>query len=110
MNAADIEWRSTNLVALGEELQTKIARVTQQFQQRAGTARTNEDADRLRQRLQQLVAAIQGSYREQVKKLSDHSSGNGDTLYDTSLAGIDMNLLVYSGDRKALAALLADAA
>ncbi len=34
MTEAAIEWRATNLVALGEELRNKISRVTQQFEER----------------------------------------------------------------------------
>lgn len=109
MSATQIEWRATNLVALGQELQTKIARVTQQFQERAGAARTNDEADRLRQRLQQLVGTIQDSYRSQLKRLSEDESRRDDSLYDTTLAGVDMNFLVYRGDRRALGELLADA-
>jgi uncharacterized tellurite resistance protein B-like protein len=109
MTEAAIEWRATNLVALGEELRSKISRVTQQFEQRANTARTQEEASRLRQRLSQLVESIQHSYRGQLDKLSGESEQRDESLYDTTLAGIDMNRIVYRGDRKALAELLADA-
>lgn len=109
MTEAAIEWRATNLVALGEELRSKIARVTQQFEQRANIARTQEEASRLRQRLSQLVESIQHSYRAQLDQLSGDTEHRDESLYDTSLAGIDMNRIVYRGDRKALAELLADA-
>ena len=59
MTSTAIEWRASNLVALGEELQDKVARVTQQFQQRASSARDQNEAGRLRQRLAQLVDSIQ---------------------------------------------------
>ena len=108
MNATDIEWRAKNLVDLGQELQSKISRVTNQFQDRASSARNQDEESRLRSRLQQLVDSIQDSYRAQVQKLSDDSEGGDAPLYDASLAGIDMNLLVYRGDKQALAALLAD--
>jgi uncharacterized tellurite resistance protein B-like protein len=109
MTDAAIEWRATNLVGLGEELRSKIARVTQQFEQRAGIARSQDEAGRLRQRLSQLVESIQQSYRAQLEKMSDESESSDDALYDTGLAGIDMNRIVYRGDRRTLAELLADA-
>jgi Zn-dependent protease with chaperone function/uncharacterized tellurite resistance protein B-like protein len=116
MSSAAIEWRASDLVALGEELRTKIARVTQQFEERAASARSAEEADRLRQRLGQLVESIQASYNVRLHQMTEAEArgehggdGHGHGLYDTSLAGIDMNLLVYRGDRKALAELLADA-
>ena len=109
MTSAAIEWRATNLVALGEELQSKVARVTQQFEERASRAKDGEEAARLRQRLGQLVDSIQQSYRVRLEKLSSEESTSSESLYDRSLAGIDMDLLVYRGDKKALAELLADA-
>jgi Zn-dependent protease with chaperone function/uncharacterized tellurite resistance protein B-like protein len=109
MSEAAIEWRATNLVALGEELRNKIARVTQQFEQRASTARNGDEADRLRKRLSQLVESIQQSYRAHLEKMSDRQGSRDESLYDQSLAGIDLNRVVYRGDRKALAELLADA-
>jgi Zn-dependent protease with chaperone function/uncharacterized tellurite resistance protein B-like protein len=109
MTEAAIEWRATNLVALGEELRNKIARVTQQFEQRASIARTQDEASRLRQRLSQLVDSIQVSYRSQLERMTGEQESRDESLYDTTLAGIDMNRLVYRGDRKALAELLADA-
>ena len=109
MTEAAIEWRATNLVALGEELRNKISRVTQQFEERASTARTQDEASRLRQRLSQLVDSIQVSYRSQLERMTGEQESRDESLYDTTLAGIDMNRLVYRGDRKALAELLADA-
>ncbi len=109
MTEAAIEWRATNLVALGEELRNKIARVTQQFEERAGMARSQDEASRLRQRLSQLVDSIQVSYRTQLDRMTGEKESGDETLYDNTLAGIDMNRLVYRGDRKALAELLADA-
>jgi Zn-dependent protease with chaperone function/uncharacterized tellurite resistance protein B-like protein len=109
MTEAAIEWRATNLVALGEELRTKISRVTQQFEERASIARTQDEASRLRQRLGQLVDSIQVSYRSQLERMTGEHESRDETLYDTTLAGIDMNRIVYRGDRKALAELLADA-
>ena len=108
MTEAAIEWRATNLVALGEELRNKISRVTQQFEERASIARSQDEASRLRQRLSQLVDSIQMSYRSQLERLTGEQESD-ESLYDTTLAGIDMNRLVYRGDRKALAELLADA-
>jgi uncharacterized tellurite resistance protein B-like protein len=109
MTEAAIEWRATNLVALGEELRNKISRVTQQFEERASTARTHDEASRLRQRLSQLVDSIQVSYRSQLERMTGEQENRDESLYDATLAGIDMNRLVYRGDRKALAELLADA-
>jgi Zn-dependent protease with chaperone function/uncharacterized tellurite resistance protein B-like protein len=109
MTDTAIEWRATNLVALGEELRDKIARVTQQFEQRASTARNQDEASRLRTRLNQLVQSIQTSYRTQLSRLSEDETTRDETLYDQTLAGIDMNRIVYRGDRRALAELLADA-
>lgn len=109
MSSAAIEWRATNLVALGQELQDKVARVTQQFEQRASSAQSQDEGGRLRQRLAQLVDSIQESYRTRLSSLSANGSGGDDGLYDRSLAGIDMDALVYRGDRQALAELLADA-
>jgi Zn-dependent protease with chaperone function/uncharacterized tellurite resistance protein B-like protein len=109
MTEAAIEWRATNLVALGEELRNKISRVTQQFEERASIARSQDEASRLRQRLSQLVDSIQVSYRTQLERMTGEQESRDETLYDTTLAGIDMNRLVYRGDRKALAELLADA-
>jgi uncharacterized tellurite resistance protein B-like protein len=109
MTEAAIEWRATNLVALGEELRNKISRVTQQFEERASTARTQDEASRLRQRLSQLVDSIQVSYRSQLERMTGEQESRDETLYDTTLSGIDMNRVVYRGDRKALAELLADA-
>ncbi|HJS75449.1 MAG TPA: M48 family metalloprotease [Vicinamibacteria bacterium] len=109
MMEAAIEWRATNLVALGEELRNKISRVTQQFEDRASIARSQDEASRLRQRLSQLVDSIQVSYRTQLERMTGEQESRDETLYDTTLAGIDMNRLVYRGDRKALAELLADA-
>src|SRR5262245_10263687 len=106
MTEAAIEWRATNLVALGEELRSKIARVTQQFEERASTARSQDEASRLRQRLSQLVDSIQVSYRTQLDRMTGEQESRDETLYDNTLAGIDMNRLVYRGDRKALAELL----
>ena len=77
-----VEWRATNLVALGEELRDRIARVTQQFEQRASVARTRDEADRLRQRLSQLVDSIQVSYRGQLEKLTEGQGSRDETLYD----------------------------
>jgi Zn-dependent protease with chaperone function/uncharacterized tellurite resistance protein B-like protein len=108
MNSTAIEWRASNLVALGEELQEKVARVTQQFQQRASAARDQNEASRLRQRLAQLVDSIQESYRVRLSSMTDNGGGD-ESLYDRTLAGIDMDALVYRGDRMTLAALLADA-
>lgn len=108
MSSTAIEWRATNLVALGEELQDKVARVTQQFDQRASSVRDQDEAGRLRQRLSQLVESIQESYRSKLATMSQNGGGD-DSLYDRSLAGIDMDAIVYRGDRKALAELLADA-
>ena len=107
--ASAIEWRATNLVALGEELQSKVARVSEQFDERARSARNPDEASRLRQRLGQLVESIQTSYRDRLEKMSENGSERDHSLYDHSLAGIDMDRLVYRGDRKALAELLADA-
>jgi Zn-dependent protease with chaperone function/uncharacterized tellurite resistance protein B-like protein len=109
MSEAAIEWRASNLVALGEELRNKIARVTQQFEQRASTARNGEEAERLRKRLSQLVESIQQSYRTHLEKMSDDKDSRDRSLYDQNLAGIDLDRIVYRGDRKALAELLADA-
>lgn len=109
MTSAAIEWRATTLVALGEELQDKVSRVTQQFEQRASSARSPDEANRLRQRLAQLVGSIQESYRSKLSTMSENGRGGDGSLYDRSLAGIDMDALVYQGDRKALAELLADA-
>jgi Zn-dependent protease with chaperone function/uncharacterized tellurite resistance protein B-like protein len=109
MTEAAIEWRATNLVALGEELRSKISRVTQQFEERASLARSHDEASRLRQRLSQLVDSIQVSYRTQLERMTGEQESRDETLYDSTLAGIDMNRLVYRGDRKALAELLADA-
>lgn len=109
MTEAAIEWRATNLVALGEELRNKISRVTQQFEERASIARSQDEASRLRQRLSQLVDSIQMSYRTQLERMTGEQESGDESLYDTTLAGIDMNRLVYRGDRKALAELLADA-
>ncbi len=109
MTEAAIEWRATNLVALGEELRNKISRVTQQFEERAGMARSQDEASRLRHRLSQLVDSIQVSYRTQLERMTGEQESRDETLYDNTLAGIDMNRLVYRGDRKALAELLADA-
>ncbi len=108
-SASAIEWRATNLVALGEELQSKVARVSEQFDQRARSARNPDEASRLRQRLGQLVESIQTSYRDRLERMSENGSERDHSLYDHSLAGIDMDRLVYRGDRKALAELLADA-
>src|SRR3970282_227620 len=104
MTEAAIEWRATNLVALGEELRNKISRVTQQFEERASIARSQDEASRLRQRLSQLVDSIQMSYRSQLERLTGEQESD-ESLYDTPLAGIDMNRLVYRGDRKALRGL-----
>ena len=109
MTDTAIEWRATNLVALGEELRDKIARVTQQFEQRASTARRQDEASRLRARLSQLVQSIQTSYRAHLERMSEDEQTRDETLYDQTLAGIDMNRLVFRGDRRALAELLADA-
>ncbi len=109
MTDTAIEWRATNLVALGEELRDKIARVTQQFEQRASTARRQDEASRLRARLSQLVQSIQTSYRTHLERMSEDEQTRDETLYDQTLAGIDMNRLVFRGDRRALAELLADA-
>ena len=109
MTSTAIEWRATSLVALGEELQSKVARVKEQFEHRARSARKPEEADRLRQRLAQLVESIQASYRERLASMSDHGEARDESLYDHTLAGIDMDRIVYRGDRKALAELLADA-
>ena len=109
MTDTAIEWRATNLVALGEELRDKIARVTQQSEQRASTARRQDEASRLRARLSQLVQSIQTSYRTHLERMSEDEQTRDETLYDQTLAGIDMNRLVFRGDRRALAELLADA-
>ena len=109
MTSTAIEWRAANLVALGEELQSKVARVTEQFNERASSARTPDEASRLRQRLAQLVESIQESYRAKLAGMSDNGATGDSSLYDRSLSGIDLDGIVYRGDRKALAELLADA-
>ena len=109
MTDTAIEWRATNLVALGEELRDKIARVTQQFEQRASTARGQDEMKRLRTRLSQIVQSIQTSYRTHLERMSENEQTRDETLYDQTLAGIDMHRLVFRGDRRALAELLADA-
>ena len=109
MTDTAIEWRATNLVALGEELRDKIARVTRQFEQRASTARGQDEMGRLRARLSQIVESIQTSYRTHLERMSEDEQTRDETLYDQTLAGIDMHRLVFRGDRRALAELLADA-
>ena len=71
MTDTAIEWRATNLVALGEELRDKIARVTRQFEQRASTARGQDEMGRLRARLSQIVESIQTSYRTHLERMSE---------------------------------------
>jgi uncharacterized tellurite resistance protein B-like protein len=55
------------------------------------------------------VDSIQVSYRSQLERMTGEHENRDETLYDTTLAGIDMDRIVYRGDRKALAELLADA-
>ncbi len=94
MTDTAIEWRATNLVALGEELRDKIARVTQQFEQRASTARRQDEASRLRARLSQLVQSIQTSYRTHLERMSEDEQTRDETHYDQTLAA-----LVHNSDR-----------
>ena len=95
MTDTTIEWRATNLVALGEELRDKIARVTRQFEQRASTARGQDEMGRLRARLSQIVESIQTSYRTHLERMSEDEQTRDETLYDQTLAGIDMHRLVF---------------
>jgi Zn-dependent protease with chaperone function/uncharacterized tellurite resistance protein B-like protein len=106
-----VEWTSTDLVSLGQELQTKIAKVREQFENRAAQARTEQDIERLRQRLDGLVDQIQDSYQDRMRTMSssDAAFAEGRGIYNQNLSGLDMDLLVYKGDREALVGLLTDA-
>ena len=44
-----------------------------------------------------------------IERISEDEQNRHETLYDQTLAGIDMNRLVFRGDRRALVELLADA-
>lgn len=105
-----VEWQSNDLVSLGQELQARIAKVKDQFEVRAQQARSEQEVERLRQRLDVLVGQIRDSFQQRVNVLSQSDAGiaEGRGLYDKSLAGVDMDLLVCEGDRRSLAALLAD--
>jgi Zn-dependent protease with chaperone function/uncharacterized tellurite resistance protein B-like protein len=107
--SALVEWQSQDLVSLGQELQARIGKIKDQFESHASRARGEAEIDRLRARMGTLVEQLQQSFQQQVKLLSTtNAASEGQGLYNAGICGIDMNYLVYEGDRRALAALLSD--
>ena len=67
---------------------------------------TNEDEEDLDAKLESQRKAIEASFAEQLQRL--RAQGPLHVTYDASQAGIDLDRLVYSGDRAYLTEMLAD--
>ena len=102
-----MSWAATDLLGLGQELQQKIRQLSLDVQRAHATAQTSEDHDAAEEKATKEKEAIEAAFRERVATLQG-TDGSATVLYDKKLADIDMDRLVYSGDRAGLVTLLTD--
>jgi uncharacterized tellurite resistance protein B-like protein len=107
MSSQSFSWRAEDLVSLGIEFQAKISEVNEQYRTRAQHAASEDEVGAIRQEHGSLLDAIQESFKQRVEEMSRAAAG-GASIYSAELCGIDMDALVYEGDRAALTKLLSD--
>lgn len=96
-----------DLLELGEEFHGRIREVQDDYGPRINNAESQEDYDRLQQEQNDAFEALEQGFKARLDELKE-TGGDRPQLYNQDLAGVNLNELVYRGDRDSLIRMLSE--